>query len=179
MTGRLEIIIGCMFSGKSSELIRRINRAFSISKKVFVVNSNADTRCEYNEMKTHDNVKFHAVKVHNLEEIYNELNWGFLDACDIVVIDEFQFFQNPRGVIENLLHDNKHVIIAGLSGDFKQQKFGEIVDLIPLADEVTKLSALCSVCGQEANFTKRCVNSNEQVLVGDKDVYAAVCRKHL
>ena len=76
---------------------------------------------------------------------------------------------------------NKHVIIAGLDGDYKQQKFGEIIDLIPLCDDITKIHAICAECGDNtpASFSKRCVSGDSQTMIGANDIYKAVCRKHL
>jgi thymidine kinase len=99
----------------------------------------------------------------------------------VVAIDETQFFSSLRPFVEEALKDGKHVILAGLDGDFKQQVFGELLTMIPLADEVTKLKALCMECmnGTLGPFTKRTVVNANQELVGDSDVYRAVCRMHL
>ena len=174
MNGRLEVIMGCMFSGKTSEMIRRVKRAMAIGKRVFVVNSSKDIRCE-DSLQTHDKVNLKAVKFDTLSDILT-----LVDEYDIIAIDEFQFFStDSQTTIHYLLCQGKTIIVSGLDGDFKQQKFGCITDLIPLADEVTKLTALCQYCGESAPFTKRTVVSTEQELVGASESYIAVCRKHL
>lgn len=173
MSGRLEVIMGCMFSGKTSEMIRRVKRAMAIGKRVFVVNSSKDIRCE-DSLQTHDKVNLKAVKVEKLSDITM-----LVAEYDIIAIDEFQFFENPLTTIKNLLYRGKTIIVSGLDGDFKQEKFGYLIDIIPLADEVTKLTALCYQCGNPAPFTKRTVVCQEQELVGANDSYMAVCRKHL
>lgn len=175
---RLELIIGCMFSGKSSELIRRIKRLKVLKKQIIVVNSSKDTRVETSAIKTHDNVQFSGVKTNNLEELVKSKDY---QDSHIIAIDEAQFFSGLRKFVEKCISDRKYIIVAGLDGDFRQQVFGEIIDLIPLADDVTKLHALCKDCndGTLASFSKRITSDKSQELVGAEDSYKAVCRKHL
>lgn len=170
MTGRLELIFGPMFSGKTTELIRRMNRSKSVGNTVLCVNSHKDTRCA----STHDNAHLDTLKVDKLSDIL-----GHTEEYDIITIDEYQFFENPNPIIENLLDQGKTVIVVGLDGDFRQKKFGSILDLIPMADQVDKLSALCYRCGSIAPFTKRSINDPVQELIGASESYKAVCRKHL
>jgi len=174
MVGRLEVIMGCMFSGKTSEMIRRIKRFRAIGKKVFVVNSAKDIRCD-ESLHTHDSVNLKAVKVDRLHTIMDKIvNY------DIIAIDEFQFFdEHAIDVVKTLVYLNKEVIVAGLDGDFKQKKFGCVIDLIPFSDDVTKLSALCCHCGLPAPFTKRTTHEISQELVGASEYYIPVCRNHL
>ena len=170
----LEIIIGGMFSGKSTELIRRINRHTVIGKSILVLSSTIDTRSSEDVIKTHDSKYYYCLKVSNLFKIPYR-------TYDVIVLDEAQFFIGLRDFVEEVLKFGKHVILAGLDGDYKQEKFGEILDVIPLADEVTKLYALCMECknGTRAPFTKRCSSSSQQELVGGNDIYKAVCRQCL
>lgn len=174
----LKIVMGNMFSGKTSELIRRLKRYNVINKKVLVVNSQKDTRSPEEVLKTHDNVKFDCLKVESLAEIINYREYA--DA-DVVAIDEAQFFRQLREFVELSLFLKKDVLLVGLDGDYKQRKFGELLDCIPIADEVTKLTALCMDCmdGTPGPFTKRIVKDNKLELVGDTNMYKAVCRKHL
>jgi thymidine kinase len=99
----------------------------------------------------------------------------------VIAIDEAQFFNNLRFFVEEAMKDNKHVILTGLDGDFQQRVFGELLLMIPLADDVTKLKALCMDCmdGTLGPFTKRTISNSLQELVGDSSIYRAVCRKHL
>jgi thymidine kinase len=100
---------------------------------------------------------------------------------NVIVVDEGQFFTDMRATVEKLLAMGKTVIIGGLDGDFRQMPFGELFTLIPLADKVIKLSAICMICrdGTLAPFTKRIVTGTTQEMVGASDKYMAVCRKHL
>jgi thymidine kinase len=168
----LEIILGGMFSGKTSEMIRRLKRFKAINESILVINSVRDTRNSTDVLQTHDKMTFACVKTEYLTDI--EL------SANIIAIDEAQFFKGLRPFVERALAHNKHVILSGLDGDYKQQVFGEILSLIPLADSVTKLTALCMVChdGTSGPFSKRLTLDTCQELVGDT-CYAAVCRKHL
>jgi thymidine kinase len=174
----LSIIMGNMFSGKTSELIRRLKRLKVIGKKIMVVNSAKDTRSPDEVLKTHDNVKFDCHKVYNLYDLLDKS--GFEDA-EIIAIDEAQFFPNLKKFVQACLDMGKDVILAGLDGDAFQRKWGELLDCIPLASEVTKLSALCKYCrhGNPGPFTKRIVDDTTLELIGGSDMYVAVCQKHL
>lgn len=174
----LSIIMGNMFSGKTSELIRRLKRLKVIGKDVMIINSAKDTRSAEEVLKTHDNVKFNCHKVYDLFEIINTHEF---DEADIIAIDEAQFFPRLKKFVECCLHVNKSVILAGLDGDAFQRKFGELTDCIPLACDVTKLSALCMRCknGTPGPFTKRTVDDKTLELIGGSDMYIAVCRNHL
>ena len=174
----LHIIMGNMFSGKTSELIRRLKRLKVIHKNILVLNSDKDTRSPDEVLRTHDNVKFNCLKVSDPFEVV--VSDDFL-YCDTVAIDEAQFFPKLKKFVELCLFENKMVILAGLDGDCFQRKFGELIDCIPLATEVTKLSALCMKCnnGNVGPFTKRTVDSTELELIGGSDMYIAVCQKQL
>ena len=176
---RVEIIMGCMFSGKSTELIRRLKRHRAINQVILVVNSIKDTRSSDDVIKTHNWETFACMKVDKLDFAFDFIHDR---VCDVVAIDEAQFFTGLREFVINISPHVKRIIIAGLDGDFLQRPFGEIFDVIPLADEVLKLHALCMVCkdGTLAPFTKRfCEDTTTQELVGDHDIYKAVCRKCL
>jgi thymidine kinase len=174
----LSIIMGNMFSGKTSELIRRLKRLKVIGKNILVVNSAKDTRSPEQVLKTHDNVKFNCLKVYDLFDIINKPEF---DAADIIAIDEAQFFPRLKKFVDCCLHVNKSVILAGLDADSFQCKFGELLDCVPIACDVTKLSALCMRCndGTPGPFTKRIVDDRTLELIGGSDMYIAVCREHL
>ena len=167
--------MGGMFSGKSTELIRRVKRHAVINNAVLVINSSKDIRSSESVVKTHDDETYHCVKILDLTGVS-------IDDYDVVAIDEAQFFPGLRRFVELALDSDKHVIVAGLDGDFKQRAFGEMFDLLPLADEVLKLCALCMCCkdGTLGPFTKRCLerSQDQQELVGGQDIYKAVCRRH-
>jgi|TARA_B000000477_G_C6078700_1_gene222173 thymidine kinase len=174
----LTIIMGNMFSGKTSELIRRLKRYRVIGKKIVVINSSKDTRCPEEVLNTHDGIQFPCLKVEHISHCI--VKESFCKA-EIVAIDEAQFFENLKEFVEMCLFLKKSVILAGLDGDYKQRKFGEIIDCIPIASDVVKLSALCMDCkdGTPGPFTKRIVQSEDLELVGGNDMYKAVCRRHL
>lgn len=174
----LEIIVGCMFSGKSTELIRRLKRFRAIDTKILVINSSKDIRSTRKVLQTHDKVTFDCVKTNNLLEV---LCTDDFEKSEIIGIDEAQFFTHLKDFVQGALSRNKHIIVAGLDGDYKQERFGEIIELLPLADDITKLKALCMECndGTLAPFTKRVCEIDSQELVGAKEYYKAVCRRHL
>lgn len=174
----LKIIMGNMFSGKTSELIRRLKRLKVINKQIIVVNSAKDTRSPEEVLKTHDNVKFKCFKVYDL---YDLMDKSAFEDAEIIAIDEAQFYPNLKKFVESCLDMGKDVILAGLDGDAFQRKWGELLDCIPMATEVTKLSALCMRCGNGnlGPFTKRTVENTELELIGGSDMYEAVCQKHL
>ena len=172
---RVEIIMGCMFSGKSTELIRRLKRHRAINEHILVINSTKDTRSTHQVVKTHDSETMDCIKVSDLS--------SFELACkvDVIAIDEAQFFTGLLEFVKRMETKTKTIIIAGLDGDFLQRPFGEILSVIPMADEVLKVHALCMECkdGTLAPFTKRLSNDISQELIGDCDIYRAVCRKCL
>ena len=177
--GRLELIIGNMFSGKSSELIRRINREKSIHKRILVINYIDDNRYDFESISTHDNIKIHSLKVKRLHDLDN-----LIETHDSFFIDEGQFFEDLYDFV-TLLVDiyKKHVVVSGLDGDCYRNVFGEILKLVPVCDTVDKLSAYCSKCinGTVAPFTKKIVkkqDENGQIDIGGSDKYIPVCRDH-
>ena len=168
--------MGCMFSGKSTELIRRIRRFQSIGKKVCVINHNSDTRTT-DKVETHYGDTIKAIKYVHL---MNFINVG--DACiyDVICIDEGQFFGDLCTSVMILVEVyGLHVIVAGLSGDYRREPFGDILKLILKAEDVMFCTAYCGICkdGTVAPFTKRISDGKDQVDVGASDKYIAVCRK--
>lgn len=182
--GKLELIIGPMFSGKSSELYRMGKTRLAVlddESKILLINSAKDSERYDNKnvITTHDKHSIKAVMVVNLLEI---LQTKIYDNAEVILIDEGQFFDDLIMFVSTAcdIH-HKHIIIAGLDGDYKQNKFGQILDLIPHADTVTKVSALCKICKDgvtAAPFTCRITNEKGQSVVGAGDKYIAVCRVH-
>ena len=169
----LNLIIGCMFSGKTTELLRIAKRLRSIEQKVILVNYFQDKRYSDTEMATHDKNSMPCVFVEDLMTLdYSEYS--------IICINEAQFFTNLKQFTIKALNNNKKLFVSGLDGDYKQNTFGEILELIPMCDSITRLHAYCKVCkdGTKAHFTKRINSSTEQKLIGT-DEYIPVCRKHL
>lgn len=174
--GTLTIITGPMFSGKSTELIRVAGRMKSIGKKVLGVVHKLDDRYSEGEIVTHHGIKWYENVI-----IANKLSDVVIDGYDVIIVEELQFFEDAfDNIIKWVEKFNLSVICAGLDGDFNRQPFGDTLKLIPYADKVMKLNALCKRCGDgtAAHFSKRVIKSDDKVLVGGSSEYEAVCRKH-
>jgi thymidine kinase len=173
----IDIILGPMFSGKSTELLRRCSRLSAIGKKVLYINHTFDTRTD-DSIQTHSKIRESAIKLTKLadtpEEKYNE--------ADIIAIDEAQFFDDLYAFVLQCERDEKSVIMSGLDGDSNRRPFGQILECIPLCDSVVKLTAMDMMDkdGTEAIFTVRLksTNNKDQVCIGAQDVYASVSRKN-
>jgi thymidine kinase len=174
--GYLKVIIGCMFSGKSTELLRQCRTYQSIGKEVLYINYKEDTRYSSTQILTHDKIGENAIF---LDDLSNVINLPEFKKCEIIGINEGQFFKNVETIVKSLVDDyDKTVIICGLDGDYERTPFGNFLNLIPLAEDIIKLKALCKMCnnGTCASFTKRMINSSEQVLIGGTESYLPVCR---
>lgn len=181
-TGRIEVICGSMFCGKTEELIRRIRRAIIARQKVQVFKHSLDTR--YNgtqHVTSHNGQNIAAQHVSSAAEIPPLL----LPDTTVVAIDEVQFFDaGVIDLVQQLANRNIRVIVAGLDTDFRGEPFGPMPYLLCIAEEVTKLHAICVICGEEAGRTQRLVNGQPAryddpvILVGAHESYEARCRKH-
>jgi thymidine kinase len=180
-SGKLELIIGNMFSGKSTELIRRYNREKTLQKKIMVVNYYLDSRYSLDDnIVTHDKNSIYGIK---LTKLYTLLEPDILKKYDSFFIDEGQFFTDLYSVVSTLVDiHHKHVVVAGLDGDYNRKCFGELNSLIPICDTVDKYSAYCNKCnnGTYGPFTKKLLsNTGESVIeIGGKELYIPVCRYH-
>jgi len=175
--GKLELIIGNMFSGKSTELIRRINREKSINKKILVINFSEDNRYSNNSVATHDQLKVSCIKLKKL----SEFNKNLLNQYDSIFIDEGQFFIDLYSFVSELVDVfKKHVVVSGLDGDSNRNTFGELIKLIPICDTVDKLHAYCNKCnnGRIAPFTKKIKEDGNLIDIGGNNKYIPVCRYH-
>lgn len=180
--GHLEMIAGPMFSGKTEELIRQAKRAVIGKKEVQIFKHGLDNRYGKDEkIYTHDGISFNAEIVSKASDILERLK----STTEIVAIDEGQWFGNDLiPVVDKLLDLRKKVIISGLALTFDRQSFEPIPTLMAMADKVTKLSAICSICGEEAVFHKRLTNDKnldskviDPKFVGKSDIYQARCRE--
>lgn len=179
--GSIEIIIGCMFSGKTTQLINTIRRYQSIGKQIMVINYKDDTRYGDNQIISHDKMGIDSINIEHLIELKNSWSEQY-QKCSIICINEAQFFKNlKRYCLEFCNLDHKKVILCGLDGDYKQEPFGELLELIPHSEKITRLHAMCKVCnnGNKAFFTKRTTSSKEKILIGGENEYVPVCRFHL
>lgn len=177
-SARLEIIFGCMYSGKTSKLIREWEKRTSIGIKVLVINYIKDTRYGNDDyLYSHSNNKIPCVRIEKLCDVEIDR----LENVDTILINEGQFFDDLESSVRLWLEKyNKEIIVSGLDGDFKRKKFGQLLDIVPLADDVHKVKALCSICkdGTPALFTKRLSIEEEQLVIGGDDKYIPVCRFH-
>jgi len=177
---RIEIILGCMYSGKSTELLRRTKRYQAIGKNVLLINHTNDTRTG-NSVKTHRDETENALKITNLMDIFTNNNQKIaIFKANVIGIDEAQFFGDLHEFVMAMEQYGKTIIISGLDGDSDRKPFGQILQCIPLCDEVVKLNAMDMVDkdGTPAIFTKRIVKKEGQVLVGATESYMAVSRKN-
>jgi thymidine kinase len=177
MCGKLELILGPMFSGKSTELIRRIRLFQQINKKVLVLKPQIDSRYLQNKITSHNYESVDCVVLNNLRDI----NEDELIKYNVVIIDEGQFFSDLVEYVKWWVDElNLDTIVGGLDGDFERKPFGTILNLIPYADSCNKLTSLCNICkdGTTAPFSFRINQTKEQVLVGGSESYIPLCRKH-
>ena len=171
--GRIELIVGPMFSGKSTRLIGVIRKFTYKAKKTIMVKYFADKRfTEKSEVVTHDLLKYDSIECKNLREHFDKLK-----NYDIIGIDEGQFFPDLVENSEKLTQLNKTVIIAALNGDFRMEPFPVIARIIPKADKIKLLKAYCFNCHRDAKFSLRIVQSNETVLIGAGEAYKPACRE--
>jgi len=174
--GRIEVIVGPMFSGKSEELIRRLKRARIARQRVACYKPDIDLRYHRTSIASHSSHTHEARTVATTEQLRADL-FPQLSEIEVIGIDEAQFFDQaiiPLAV--ELVHLGKRILIAGLDTTFNAEPFGPIPALMAIADEVTKLSAVCMVCGQPAIHTQRLGQSQELVVVGAAGLYEARCR---
>jgi thymidine kinase len=179
MSGSIDIIMGCMFSGKSTELIRLANRYRVLEMTVLAVNHSLDNRYHNSAVATHSDIKMDCLSITHLSEIKEKFNKKYQE-CRVLIIEEAQFFSGLYDfVLEACEKDNKHVLVVGLDGDSNRKEFGEILRLIPVCDSVKKLYGLCVRCkdGTKACFTKRLIENNDQIFIGTSE-FEAVCRRH-
>jgi thymidine kinase len=178
--GYLEMFVGPMWSGKTSELLR-IHKRYSLCESQIVsINYINDTRYGDNIISSHDNIEIPCKSVRCLSEFsdieYDCLTPEFTKAS-IILINEAQFFTDIVGWVKSAVDiHNKKIYLCGLDGDFKREQFGELLELIPFCDKITKLHSICGICKtKDAIFTKRVVSGEEQELIGT-DEYIPVCR---
>lgn len=179
--GRVEVICGSMFCGKTEELIRRVRRAIIAKQKVQVFKPSIDDRFGLEYVSSHTGQRVEAVPVKSARDILHAME----HETTVIAIDEVQFFDDEiSDVVDQLACEGVRVIVAGLDLDFRAEPFGPMPRLMARAEEVTKLHAICVVCGESAARTQRLVNGeparydDEVIMVGAEETYEARCRKH-
>ena len=170
--GWIEVICGSMFSGKTEELIRRLKRVKIANLRVEIFKPAIDTRFDEVKIVSHDTNAITSTPVENSHAILM-----LAHDVEVVGIDEAQFFDDEiSNVCEQLAQKGIRVIVAGLDMDYQGNPFGQMPNLLAKADYITKLHAICQVCGNIANISYRKTKEGGQVLLGEKDIYEPRCR---
>ncbi|BAW90291.1 thymidine kinase [Staphylococcus capitis] len=180
-SGWIETITGSMFSGKSEELIRRLRRGIYAKQKVIVFKPAIDDRYHKEKVVSHDGNEIEAINISTSREILNQ----DLDNVDVIGIDEVQFFDGEIvNIVEQLAKNGHRVVVAGLDMDFRGEPFEPMPKLLAVSEQVTKLQAVCAVCGSPSSRTQRLINGEPAkiddpiILVGANESYEPRCRAH-
>ncbi|MBL3647748.1 thymidine kinase [Bacillus vallismortis] len=180
-SGWLELICGSMFSGKSEELIRRVKRATYAKQEVRVFKPVIDNRYSEDAVVSHNGTSMKSYAISSAADIWDHIS----ERTDVIAVDEVQFFdQEIVEVLSSLADKGYRVIAAGLDMDFRGEPFGVVPDIMAIAESVTKLQAVCSVCGSPASRTQRLIDGKPAsyddpvILVGASESYEARCRHH-
>ncbi len=174
----LDLVLGPMWAGKSSYILGKIRRYRAIGWNVLVVANPLDDRYGNQVVSTHDKEQVSALAITDLPSLYTLPEYV---EANLLVVEEAQFYKGLYEFVQTAVErDGKHVVCVGLDGDANRKPFGELLQLIPLCDNVEKIKSLCSECkdGTPAIFTHRLKHSEEQIQVGAEDTYAPLCRKH-
>jgi len=170
MAGKIEIITGCMFSGKSTELLKRLKNS---DNKYLLVKPKIDTRYDLSSVSTHSGKKESALVVNSISEVFENLN-----GIKIIGIDEAQFFTIK--IVRDCMELKKlgiRVVIAGLNKDYLNREFNSVTSLIKIADTTTKLYAVCNICTAPATRSHRLSKEKTKILLGHKNYYEPLCKK--
>jgi len=174
----LELFVGCMYAGKTGKLVDIYRQSLFCNLKIMVINYAGDKRYSQTELSTHDKIMIPCIQTETLGHLYLDHKQEIAQA-DVILINEGQFFSDLYSWVSHLIDNSeKRIYICGLDGDFERRKFGQMIDLIPLCDKITKLTALCSICknGTPAIHSFRCTNEKDQLVIGN-DNYIPLCRK--
>ena len=170
--GMIQIICGPMFSGKTTELLRRVRRYMIQNEQCLLLKSTEERyKDSLRRIVSHDQ---HYLEAHPCDKLYDK----FQEACSagVIGIDEGQFFEDIVPFSEELANRGKIVIIASLDSDFRREPFGKITELIAKAEDITKLTSICFLCKQDAAFSARITPEQDVVLIGGSEKYRPVCR---
>ncbi|GLT80197.1 hypothetical protein SLA2020_516500 [Shorea laevis] len=174
-SGQIHVIVGPMFSGKTTTLLHRIQSESITGRSVAVIKSDKDARYGLDSIVTHDGAKLPCWALANLSSFKEKFGLDAYDKLDVIGIDEAQFFEDLYDFCREAAdHDGKTVIVAGLDGDYLRRSFGSVLDIIRLAE----LTARCELCGKRAFFSLRKTEETQTELIGGADVYMPVCRQH-
>uniref|UniRef100_A0AC35TJU5 Thymidine kinase n=1 Tax=Rhabditophanes sp. KR3021 TaxID=114890 RepID=A0AC35TJU5_9BILA len=170
--GMIHLLVGPMFSGKSTELFRLTNRQYLGGKTVVIVKYAKDVRYNNEYASTHDRLTKEAISAIHLKDIFDEIK-----QFEVIGIDEGQFFDDVTEYCEKLANLGKFVYVAALDGDFKRKPFPSITNLYPLSEKINKMHAVCRSCGNIASFTFRTIVNDTVEVIGGSEMYKAVCRE--
>jgi len=172
--GWIEVICGSMFSGKTEELIRRMRRVEIAKHPYQIFKPTIDNRYHHQYIVSHNKSKLNSTQVDNSQQLYEQVK----KDTEVVGIDEAQFFDEGLvKVCQKLANEGKRVVVAGLDQDYRGKPFHPMPELLATAEYITKTLAICMQCGNPANRTQRLIDNDEEILVGEKDIYEARCRK--
>lgn len=170
--GWIEVVCGSMFSGKTEELIRRLNRARIAKLKVEIFKPGIDTRYSEEDVVSHNSNAVNSIPVENAQQIL-----FYANDVDVVGIDEAQFFGSELvDVCQQLANQGIRVIVAGLDMDFMGKPFGPMPNLMAIAEDVTKVHAICMRCGSLAQYSHRTIAGDKLVVLGETESYEPLCR---
>ena len=172
----LKLFIGPMYAGKTSKLIKIYNEAIKSDLNVIVLTHSSEIRYSIDQLSTHDQTKISCFKYETINSFIQNKQDEIVNS-NIILIDEAQFFKDLLEVKELVDYYHKQVYVFGLDGDFKRNKFGQTLDLIPHCDSVEKMTANCTLCDNPAIFSCRIINSDQQILIGSSESYQPLCRK--
>lgn len=182
-SGYLKLILGPMFSGKSTKLIELIRKYKTINYKILTIKNSLDTRySNVSQIISHNKDSEPCLSIRFLNDIFTNIVFKKnYDDSRVIFIEEAQFFTDLDDFITKALDDKKTIFVVGLNGDSNQNNFGEIHKLLPKCNDIELLKAHCKVCMDEtpAEFSKRIIKTSNQVYVGDGNEYIPVCRQHL
>lgn len=167
--GYIHLIIGPMYSGKTTELQRIITRYSLAGKKTTLLKQAKDTRYDADFVCSHDNRRMEALTVVSLQKV-------LVEKFDVIGIDEGQFFEGIATFADQLANEGKIVVIAALSSDFRRLPFPEIVPLLSIAEKIEQLTAVCRICGGVASFSLRKNAVRDLEVLGGQELYEACCR---
>lgn len=172
-SGWIEVICGSMFSGKTEELIRRLNRARIAKQRVEIFKPHIDKRYSEEDVVSHDSKAIQSIPVESASQIL-----FYANDMEVIGIDEAQFFDDElAAVCDQLANNGVRVIIAGLDMDFQGKPFGPLPGLMAKAEYVTKVHAICMRCGNLANYSHRTIPNEKLVMLGETESYEPLCRK--
>lgn len=174
MNGRLNLIIGPMFSGKSTILLTRYRRYQIAGKKCLLIKYSKDIRYDDNDemLVTHDQISYKAKSCSRLAEVHK-----LIQDYDVICVDEIQFYEDASYYCDLWANNGKIVEVCGLSGDYQRKPFDQISLLVPQSDDIHFVTAVCKTTGNEATFTMRLTDEKEQEVIGSTDKYQAVSRE--